>query len=56
MRGVIALAEPCEEGVEIGVADAVALGLHLAEVDAEIPGAVADGGRGEDVLLPVLRR
>ena len=35
-------------GVEIGVADAVAGEFDLAEVDAEIAGAGADGGRGQD--------
>ena len=37
-----------EVGVEVGVADAVARGLHLAEVDAEVAGARRDGGGGED--------
>ena len=35
-------------GVEIGVADPVAGGLHLREVDAEVAGAGADRGRGEE--------
>ena len=35
--------------VEVGVADAVAGGLHLGEVDAEVAGAGADGGGGEDL-------
>ena len=36
-------------GVEVRVAEAVAGGLHLRKVDAEIAGAGADGGGGEDV-------
>src|SRR5206468_8017088 len=35
-------------GVEIRVADAVARGLYLAKVDAEVACAGSHGGRGED--------
>ena len=52
MRSVIALgAAIAQIGVEIGVADVVAVRLHHGEIDAEILGAGTDRGRGED--LPV---
>src|SRR3546814_553817 len=36
-----------EVGIEVGVADAIAGGLDLAEVDAEVARALADGGGGQ---------
>ena len=43
-------------GVEVGVADAVARRLHLAKVDAEVAGALAHGGGGEDLRAVRSRR
>src|SRR4051812_6482271 len=45
-EGAAAIVE--EPGVEIGVAGPVAGELHLREIDAEIAGAGAHCGRGED--------
>jgi hypothetical protein len=55
---MIALARSvAQEGVEIGVADAVAVGFYLGKVDAEVFGALADRGGGEDLLpLPLWER
>ena len=38
-----------EERVEVGVPNAIGGGLHRAEVDAEVAGALAHGGRSEGV-------
>jgi hypothetical protein len=36
-----------QEGIEITVADAVAVGFDVSEIDAEVGRAGADRGRGE---------
>src|SRR3546814_1187395 len=47
--GVIALpAAVAQESVEIGGADAVALGVDLAQVDDDVLGAGTDGGGSEN--------
>src|SRR3546814_7942332 len=43
-----------EEGVEIGMVNAVALGLDLRQIDAEIARTGADGGGCENGFLPPL--
>src|SRR3546814_18055952 len=46
-----------EEGVEIGMANAVALGLDLRQIDAEIARTGADGGGCENgFLIPLPSR
>src|SRR3546814_2367165 len=55
--GMIALpGAVAEEGVEIGMANAVALGLDLRQIDAEIARKGADGGGCEKGFLPPDRK